>query len=64
MAISPAGCRLSNRTPGLHCGEDPRGQAGGQQGHLPSLRVNMDGRMELLGLWLSENEGAKFWLGF
>lgn len=28
-----------------------------------ALGVNMDGRKELLGLWLSENEGAKFWLG-
>ena len=27
-----------------------------------ALGVNMDGRKELLGLWLSENEGAKFWL--
>lgn len=28
-----------------------------------ALGVNMEGRKELLGLWLSENEGAKFWLG-
>lgn len=27
-----------------------------------ALGVNMNGRKELLGLWLSENEGAKFWL--
>ncbi len=26
------------------------------------LGVNMEGHKELLGLWLSENEGAKFWL--
>jgi len=25
--------------------------------------VGLDGRKELLGMWLSENEGAKFWLG-
>ena len=29
--------------------------------HL-ALGVNMEGHKELLGLWLSENEGAKFWL--
>jgi transposase-like protein len=23
----------------------------------------LDGKKELLGMWLSENEGAKFWLG-
>jgi len=27
-----------------------------------ALGVNLDGYKELLGLWLSENEGAKFWL--
>jgi putative transposase len=27
-----------------------------------ALGVNMAGHKELLGLWLSENEGAKFWL--
>lgn len=26
------------------------------------LGVNLDGHKELLGMWLSENEGAKFWL--
>lgn len=29
--------------------------------HL-ALGVNLDGQKELLGLWLTENEGAKFWL--
>ncbi|MBV1929390.1 MAG: IS256 family transposase [Gammaproteobacteria bacterium] len=28
-----------------------------------ALGVNMEGHKELLGMWLSENEGAKFWLG-
>lgn len=27
-----------------------------------ALGINMDGHKELLGLWMSENEGAKFWL--
>ena len=27
-----------------------------------ALGVNLEGKKELLGLWLSENEGAKFWL--
>jgi len=27
-----------------------------------ALGVNMEGQKELLGLWLAENEGAKFWL--
>lgn len=28
-----------------------------------ALGVNLDGKKELLGMWLSENEGANFWLG-
>jgi putative transposase len=28
-----------------------------------AIGVNLQGRKELLGLWLSETEGAKFWLG-
>ena len=27
-----------------------------------ALGVNMDGQKELLGMWVSQNEGAKFWL--
>ncbi len=27
-----------------------------------ALGVNLDGRKELLGIWMSENEGSKFWL--
>lgn len=27
-----------------------------------ALAVTMEGRKELLGMWMSENEGAKFWL--
>jgi len=28
-----------------------------------ALGVNVEGQKELLGMWLSESEGAKFWLG-
>ena len=28
-----------------------------------ALGINMSGHKELLGLWIAENEGAKFWLG-
>ncbi len=28
-----------------------------------ALGVNLKGKKELLGMWLSENEGTKFWLG-
>ena len=28
-----------------------------------TLNINTEGQKELLGMWISENEGAKFWLG-
>lgn len=28
-----------------------------------ALGVNLKGHKELLGMWISENEGTKFWLG-
>jgi putative transposase len=28
-----------------------------------ALGINMEGQKELLGIWISKNEGAKFWLG-
>jgi len=28
-----------------------------------ALGINCEGHKELLGMWISENEGAKFWLG-
>jgi putative transposase len=40
----------------------------GNSGHVSqhtiyvALGVNLQGRKELIGLWLGENEGAKFWL--
>jgi putative transposase len=27
-----------------------------------ALAINLEGEKELLGMWLAENEGAKFWL--
>jgi len=28
----------------------------------PAIAVNMEGKKELLGIWISKNEGAKFWM--
>jgi putative transposase len=41
-----------------------RGESGRVSQHTMSVAVgvNLSGRKELLGLWLSETEGAKFWL--
>ena len=41
-----------------------RGESGRVSQHTiyVALGVNLEGNKELLGLWLSQNEGAKFWL--
>jgi putative transposase len=41
-----------------------RGESGCVSQHTlyVALGVNLQGRKELLGLWLAQNEGAKFWL--
>ena len=41
-----------------------RGESGRVSQHTMyvALGVNLQGNKELLGLWLSETEGAKFWL--
>ncbi len=28
-----------------------------------ALGIDLEGKKDVLGLWISENEGAKFWLG-
>jgi putative transposase len=42
-----------------------RGESGRVSQHTMyvAIGVNLQGKKELLGLWLSETEGAKFWLG-
>ena len=35
---------------------------GYQQINLLALGINCEGKKDLLGLWISQNEGAKFWL--
>lgn len=37
------------------------GHVGKRSMHL-ALAINLEGKKELLGLWMAENEGAKYWL--
>lgn len=37
------------------------GHVGKRSMHL-ALAINLEGKKELLGLWIAENEGAKYWL--
>jgi putative transposase len=60
MAESRAGKILRYRVSGWPTGEQSAGRE-----KLPkaciSLGVNFEGKKEMLGLWIAENEGAKFW---
>lgn len=38
------------------------GHVGNRSIHL-ALGINLEGKKELLGLWIAENEGAKYWQG-
>lgn len=46
----------------LHLKMRSEGQVQNQAVYL-ALGINLDGYKELLGIWIGENEGAKFWLG-
>lgn len=46
----------------LHLKMRSEGQVQNQAVYL-ALGINLDGYKELLGIWIGESEGAKFWLG-
>ena len=63
LASPPAGSGLSAGFLRRAAGQDPRRGPGAQQGPSTSRSVcEADGTKEILGLWLEQNEGAKFWL--
>ena len=43
-------------------GTDSRGRSGTQQGGVSGDRVSCAGVKDILGLWIEQTEGAKFWL--
>ena len=63
LAEAAAGAGLSDRLPGRAGGEDACTRAGWRTARCmwPSAST-MEGQKEVLGLWTSANEGAKFWL--
>lgn len=58
MAKTSFGCGLSGRFHGLY--RDNRRVL--NKAIFVAMGINLSGNKELLGLWLAENEGAKFWL--
>ena len=58
----PSGGDLSAGLLRRLAGQDPRRRPGAQQGGVHRARRARDGTKEILGLWIEQNEGAKFWL--
>ena len=61
MTKPTTGCAVSHCLYGLHCCQSPSEWQSNQQSRLPGAGYQHR-RPELLGMWLAENEGAKFWL--
>ena len=59
---SPLGCCLSGSFHGLYFVKVRDNQRVVNKAIFVALGINLSGNKELLGLWLAENEGAKFWL--
>ena len=53
---------LSDRVLRRAAAEDPRRRPGQEQGRVPGAGARADGHKEVLGLWIEQTEGAKFWL--
>ena len=63
MAEPAAGCLLRHRFLRRHPGQDPRrGGSFANKAVYIALAILPDGTKEILGLWIEQTEGAKFWL--
>ncbi len=62
MVAPQPGRDLPDRLPERIHAQDPSKSARDQYISVPGAGVNPEGHTELLGLWLAETEGAKFWL--
>jgi len=62
LAIAAAGRAVHHRLSRLHPREGARYGRRAGQGGLSGPGINLAGEKELLGLWIAQTEGAKFWL--
>ena len=61
MAEPAAGCLLRHRFLRRHPGQDPRRGFVRNKAVYIALAILPDGTKEILGLWIEQTEGAKFW---
>ena len=62
LAEPAAGAGLSGGVLRRAAGQDPRRRAGPNKAVYLALALNPDGEKDVLGLWIEQTEGAKFWL--
>ncbi len=58
----PAGADVSGGVLRCAAGQDPRGRRRAQQGDVPGAGHPGRRPRDMLGLWIEQTEGAKFWL--
>ena len=62
MAKPATGCAVSHCLYGLYVVKVHQNGSVINKAVFPALGINTEGQKELLGMWLAENEGTKFWL--
>ena len=62
MAEPAAGAALCAGVLRRHPGQGARRRRGANKAVYVALEVRPDGTKEILGLWIEQTEGAKFWL--
>lgn len=62
MTEPSAGDRISLRVYGHHPLQCERGSSASYQGGICFSRHHHEGRKDILGVWIGENESSKFWL--
>ena len=62
MAKPAARSGLSGGVFRCYAGQNPRRGPGQEQGRVCGASAHSDGEKNVLGLWIEQAEGAKFWL--
>ncbi len=62
MAKPATGCAVSHCLYGLYVVKVHQNGSVINKAVFLALGINTEGQKELLGMWLAENEGTKFWL--
>src|SRR5690606_30073173 len=62
LAVPTPGTHLRDRVLRCPAGEDPRRRAGRNKAVYLAIGMDASGHKHVLGMWIEQTEGAKFWL--